>query len=96
MSVTFFGVSEDLACALIARNEVRKNGLSVTTSSGEFNTVFHDYLDSKKGVSEADRKRRIAGYLENSELAIKRPVTVKDKETGIEKTELTVVGLIKE
>jgi hypothetical protein len=96
MSTTFFGLSEDIACALIARTELRKSGLSVTTSPGEFNTVFHDFLDSKKGVSDADRKRRIASYLENSELAIKKPITVKDKETGIEKTELTIVGLVKE
>lgn len=96
MTNVFFGVSEDIACALIARNELRKNGLSVTTSPGEFNVAFHDYLDSKKGVSEAERKRRIVSYLETSELAIKKPVTIKDKETGLEKTEIAVVGLIKE
>ena len=93
--IAFYGVNEDLACALIARNELRKNGLSVTTSPGEFLSVFHDYLDSKKGVTEADRKKRIAAYLENSVLAIKKSVTTKD-EAGVETTVMAVVGLNKE
>lgn len=92
----FYGVSEDIACALIARNEVRKNGLSPGSNPGEFNNIFHDFLDEKRGVSEAERKRKITNYLDNSDLAIKRIQVTKDAETGAETQKMVVVGLRKE
>jgi hypothetical protein len=63
-------LSDDILCAIIARNELRKQNLTPQSSPSQFVFFFHDYLDVKKTDDEKKaaqyeraRKKRIMDYL---------------------------------
>lgn len=63
-------LSDDVLCAIVARNEVRKEGKTPGTSPSTFGTIFHEYADYKKSSSEEQeakieraRKKKLHNYL---------------------------------
>ena len=63
-------LTDDVLCALVARNEVRKLGLTPASSPIKFADIFHDYADFKKSTSdkqtaklEKERRKKLLAYV---------------------------------
>jgi len=63
-------LTDDQLCAIVARNEVRKLGHTPHSNPSLFGSVFHEYSDIKKGVSEDQaakleraRRKKLVSYL---------------------------------
>jgi len=70
--LTIKSASEEILCAVIARNEVRKNSQApLLANAGEFQDIFTKFLFIKQGLkgkeakkAEKERVQKIKDYLE--------------------------------
>ena len=66
--LTLESASEDILAATIARNELRKQGVSVSQASGEFLELFHKFLSVPSGlapkVAKQAEKARVTAMVE--------------------------------
>jgi hypothetical protein len=66
-------LTDDVLCALVARNEIRKLGYTPSSNPTKFSEIFHEYSDIKKSTNEKqanklerERKKKLDKYvLEN-------------------------------
>jgi hypothetical protein len=72
-------LTDDVLCALVARNEVRKLGLNMSTGSTHFSTVFHDYSDFRKSSSEKQAAKLERERRKKLLLYVAEHLTVKDE-----------------
>jgi len=63
-------LTDDQLCAIVARNEVRRLGLTPSTGATKFSEIFHEYSDIKKSTSdkqtakiERERRKKLDQYL---------------------------------
>jgi hypothetical protein len=66
-------LTDDQLCAIVARYEVRKLGLTPSTGATKFNEIFHEYSDIQKSTNEKqtakyerDRKKKLDQYVQQN------------------------------